>query len=53
MKSWLPRALDHVAGQRKRAAGESDQRHFVVERAPDLRHRIEHVAQVIVRDRAR
>ena len=29
-------AFDHVARQRERAAGESDQRHFVVQRAPDL-----------------
>ena len=39
-------ALDHVAGERPRAAGEADQRHAAVERAADLCDGIEDVAQL-------
>ncbi|MDR8804351.1 hypothetical protein FEP89_05107 [Burkholderia multivorans] len=43
-------ALDHVARERPRAAGEADQRHALAalaigERAPDLAYRIGHVAE--------
>ena len=38
-------ALDHVAGQRPRAAGKADQRHPAAQLGADLRDRIEHVLQ--------
>ena len=40
-------ALDHVAGQRPRAAREADQRHPPGQRLADRRDRVEHVAQAV------
>jgi len=45
------RALDHVASERVRAAGKSDQRDAPCECASDLAHRVEHVAQISARVR--
>ena len=44
-------AFDHVAGQRERAAGEADQRHRAIQRLADFRHRVDHVAQMVMRIR--
>ena len=41
-------ALDHVAGERPRAAGEADQRHAPVQLAADQSHRVHHVAQFAI-----
>ncbi len=39
-------AFDHVAGERPRTAGETDQRHLAAEFAADQAHRVHHVAQI-------
>ena len=39
-------AFHHIAGQRKRAAGKTDQRHAAIKRAADRSHRIKHIAQL-------
>ena len=46
-------AFDHVARERERAAGKPDQRHAAGQRAPHLTNRIQDVAQMRCRDRAR
>ena len=43
--------LDHVARQGKRATRETNERHRTIERAADLAHRIDDIAQMIVRIR--
>ncbi len=40
-------AFDHVAGQRERAAGKTDQRHATVQRLADLRHGVGDVFQIL------